>query len=250
MKFLLFNKEIKDKRKKKIKSKLFHKIKKRQFDREEAKFLEELAEVDANAVSKYLQKRRKDRVEERLTLKHATNSKFSKLTKRYNFLKDQTAKEAVMDNLRLRDKLMEKVQAGAESEEEDNEVDVEEDLESESEFSGVEVDFTNKKQKEQEKKAGVFGMKFMQENAQVRQKVEDDLESKSEADEEEVRETKFRKKLKVTADDLKKAERDELTQTNQQILSLDEVNKLSKDDAIKADQEAFKQFILEAEVNN
>jgi len=92
IKHLLFQKELKSKRVAKIKSKLYHKIKKKQSDREEIKILSQLQEIDPSGVKEYIEKKKLDRIKERLSLKHSLNSKFAKTVKKYNLHKDQNTK--------------------------------------------------------------------------------------------------------------------------------------------------------------
>ena len=106
----LLQKEIENKRKAKIKSKLYHKIKKNKKIKEENDLLEQLEEIDPEAVQQYINKKKIDRVQERMQLKHSLNSKFQKTIKRYHFDKDQQVKEAIKDNYQLRDKLLQKIE--------------------------------------------------------------------------------------------------------------------------------------------
>jgi len=82
-KSLLYGQELKNQRKNKIKSKLYHKIKKKQREREEELILSQLNDVDPDAVQEYLNKKIANRAKERISLKHS-NSKFTKTVKRYN----------------------------------------------------------------------------------------------------------------------------------------------------------------------
>jgi len=86
---LLYGQELKNQRKNKIKSKLYHKIKKKQRDREEELILSQLNDVDPDAVQQYLDKKIANRAKERISLKH-TNSKFNKTVKRYNLNNDSS----------------------------------------------------------------------------------------------------------------------------------------------------------------
>ena len=88
----LFQKEIENKRKAKIKSKLYHKIKKNKKIKQENDLLEQLGQIDPEAVENYLNKKRIDRVQERMQLKHSLNSKFQKTIKKYHFDKDHQVK--------------------------------------------------------------------------------------------------------------------------------------------------------------
>ena len=188
----LFQKEIENRRKAKIKSKLYHKIKKNKRIKEENDLLEQLGQIDPDAVENYLNKKRIDRVQERMQLKHSLNSKFQKTIKKYHFDKDQQVKEAIKDNFHLRDKLLEKI----EGKENENEISENEEIEQEekneenseigiNEEGGKKVvvmnyDVQNKKnikkiKEDNNNKRGVFSMPFMknaQENLDIQNKIE------------------------------------------------------------------------------
>ena len=188
----LFQKEIENRRKAKIKSKLYHKIKKNKRIKEENDLLEQLGQIDPDAVENYLNKKRIDRVQERMQLKHSLNSKFQKTIKKYHFDKDQQVKEAIKDNFHLRDKLLEKI----EGKENENEISENEEIEQEeineenseigiNEEGGKKVvvmnyEVKNKKNikkinEDNNNKMGVFSMPFMknaQENLDIQNKIE------------------------------------------------------------------------------
>ena len=188
----LFQKEIENRRKAKIKSKLYHKIKKNKRIKEENDLLEQLGQIDPDAVENYLNKKRIDRVQERMQLKHSLNSKFQKTIKKYHFDKDQQVKEAIKDNFHLRDKLLEKI----EGKENENEISENEEIEQEekneenseigiNEEGGKKVvvmnyEVQNKKNikkinEDNNNKMGVFSMPFMknaQENLDIQNKIE------------------------------------------------------------------------------
>jgi U3 small nucleolar RNA-associated protein 14 len=188
----LFQKEIENRRKAKIKSKLYHKIKKNKRIKEENDLLEQLGQIDPDAVENYLNKKRIDRVQERMQLKHSLNSKFQKTIKKYHFDKDQQVKEAIKDNLHLRDKLLEKI----EGKENENEISENEEIEQKekneenseigiNEEGGKKVvvmnyEVQNKKNikkinEDNNNKMGVFSMPFMknaQENLDIQNKIE------------------------------------------------------------------------------
>lgn len=192
MKSLLFQKQLKDQRRKKIKSKLFHKINKKRQEKEENEIFKQLEEIDPEAVQQYFQKKQKDRARERMELKHSFNSKFSKTVKRYHLDQDQQVKEAIKENYQLRDKLLQKVKGEGEDEnfnDEDNDLEInEEGDQDEEELSNdsnkqkknddVEINennllinFEEKKEKRicnedtnKEGDSGLFSMKFMQKN--------------------------------------------------------------------------------------
>ena len=192
----LLQKEIENKRKAKIKSKLYHKIKKNKKIKEENELLEQLGEIDPEAVQKYIEKKRIDRVQERMQLKHGLNSKFQKIIKRFHFDKDQQVKEAIKDNFQLRDKLLQKIQ-GKENDNE-NEEDEEDNIDNEEENEGEEkseeglqeengeknlvMNFEDKNENKKEKKPveknekmSVFSMPFMknaENNMDIQTKIE------------------------------------------------------------------------------
>ena len=189
----LFQKEIENKRKAKIKSKLYHKIRKNKRVKEENELLEQLGQIDPEAVENYLNKKRIDRVQERMQLKHSLNSKFQKTIKKYHFDKDQQVKEAIKDNFHLRDKLLEKIE-GKENEndiEENEEIEEQDDYNEEKSKEGINeeegqkvllMNFEEQKEKnsgkktiESDNKMGVFSMPFMknaQDNLDIQNKIE------------------------------------------------------------------------------
>ena len=67
---LLFKSEIKNRRVSKIKSKLWHKIKKRDSDREAKKLRDHLELIDPEAAKAYREKEELKLVEERLRVRH------------------------------------------------------------------------------------------------------------------------------------------------------------------------------------
>ena len=193
----LFQKEIENKRKAKIKSKLYHKIKKNKKIKEENDLLEQLGQIDPEAVQNYLDKKRIDRVQERMQLKHSLNSKFQKTIKKYHFDKDQQVKEAIKDNFQLRDKLLQKIEG--KEKENDLYINDEEEIQSEkneeksddegiNEENGkkiIKMNFEEKKEKNKNdkkdenininNKMGVFSMPFMknaQDNLDIQNKIE------------------------------------------------------------------------------
>ena len=195
----LFQKEIENKRKAKIKSKLYHKIKKNKKIKEENELLEQLGQVDPEAVQQYIDKKRIDRVQERMQLKHSLNSKFQRTIKRYHFDRDQQVKEAIKDNFKLRDKLLQKIQGKEnddeyeENEGEDND-DVEQEngeedksdegLHDENGEKNIIMNFEDKKEKitkneenneEKNDKMGVFSMPFIK-NAEANLDIQNKIE--------------------------------------------------------------------------
>lgn len=94
MKSLLFRQELKNRRVSKIKSKLYHKLKKREKDREEKKLIDYLEQIDPEAAEAYRMKEEQKKVEERLKLRHSSNNKFSKTLKRFGGMENESLKEA------------------------------------------------------------------------------------------------------------------------------------------------------------
>lgn len=92
MKHLLFRQEMKHRRISKIKSKLYHKLKKRDKDREERKLVEYLEQIDPEAAEAYRSKEERKKVEERLKLRHSSNNKFSKTLKRFGGMENESLK--------------------------------------------------------------------------------------------------------------------------------------------------------------
>lgn len=279
-KALLFQKEISNRRKAKIKSKLFHKINKRRKEKEEMKVLQDLSQVDPEAVKNYLEKKKENRIEERMNLKHSINSKFQKTVKRFNLQNDQQIKEAIKENFALRDKLLQKVK-GEDEDDEDNEEEFEElesqEEEKEEQDDGVVVDFEEKEKDQEEednneiKDSGVFSMKFMKnaENSELQPKLkmlnddikideefveeEDDKDSDSE---EKKKKSKPNKAKQITSSDLAKISNDAKNLlTNQDDknvkinLNAEDLRKILNEENIEQDIEQFNQFLVENDTN-
>lgn len=279
-KALLFQKEISNRRKAKIKSKLFHKINKRRKEKEEMKVLQDLSQVDPEAVKNYLEKKKENRIEERMNLKHSINSKFQKTVKRFNLQNDQQIKEAIKENFALRDKLLQKVK-GEDEDDEDNEEEFEElesqEEEKEEQDDGVVVDFEEKEKDQEEednneiKDSGVFSMKFMKnaENSELQPKLkmlnddikideefveeEDDKDSDSE---EKKKKSKPNKAKQITSSDLAKISNDAKNLlTNQDDknvkinLNAEDLRKILNEENIEQDIDQFNQFLVENDTN-
>lgn len=195
VKGLLFQQELKNKRQSKIKSKLYHKIKNKQKEREEKILLGQLEEVDGDAVRDYLDKKKMQRIQERIELKHSFNSKFNKTVKRYNLHKDDNVKEAIKENFKLRDELLKKINGQDEddeyqdvnksqdSQEDEDELEYEYDqikeAEDEIDEEKLLINFNENQSNEdkddnKEKANGVWAMKFMK-NTDLQSKLKDVL---------------------------------------------------------------------------
>lgn len=201
LKTLLFRQELKNKRLSKIKSKLYHKIKRKAKDKDEGKLLEELELIDPEAAREYREKIEEKRVEERISLRHGTTSKFAKNLKRYGTFTTEGSKQAYFDLIRQRDELKKKTkQVGTQQEDsdasafsEDEENDAIDKLkrqaldkindnasESSSSESGSEDNFDEDKiakrqakeiRRKENKKTGIMGMKFMQKSEAVQKQI-------------------------------------------------------------------------------
>ena len=108
LKTLLFRQELKNKRLSKIKSKLYHKIKRKSKEKQEGKLMEELELIDPEAAREYREKIEEKRVDERISLRHGTNSKFAKNLKRYGKFDNDSTKQAYFELIRQRDELKKK----------------------------------------------------------------------------------------------------------------------------------------------
>ena len=96
---------LKNKRIAKIKSKLYHKIKKRDKDREEKKLLEYLEQIDPEAAEAYRMKEEQKKVEERLKLRHSSDNRFAKKLKRFGNMEDKSVREAFNDMMKEKNQL-------------------------------------------------------------------------------------------------------------------------------------------------
>ena len=280
----LFQKEIENKRKAKIKSKLYHKIRKNKRVKEENELLEQLGQIDPEAVENYLNKKRIDRVQERMQLKHSLNSKFQKTIKKYHFDKDQQVKEAIKDNFHLRDKLLEKIE-GKENEndiEENEEIEEQEDYNEEkskegiNEEEGQKVLNKNKKAIESDNKMGVFSMPFMkndQDNLDIQNKIEklknklnneeilddydkieqEDIEENSSIDDNKINNNKKNKEMNKIENKKNKKQititKDTMKKINENTKKINESNDNNKKLDIKFDNETLQQMIDEENIN-
>ena len=259
----LLQKEIENKRKAKIKSKLYHKIKKNKKIKEENDLLEQLGQIDPEAVQKYIEKKKIDRVQERMQLKHSLNSKFQKTIKRYHFDREQQVKEAIKDNFQLRDKLLQKIQ-GKENEDdyedyEENENDENEQNKGSEEGVNVEEDGEKKivmnfeeKGKNSQKmeksgeindKMGVFSMPFMkmaEGNSDIQNKIEklrnklnnekdEELDDYDKIEEEDVESESEKIIQKENNNNSKKEKKKQKKETTNTTITKEELKKISEE---------------------
>lgn len=106
MKHLLFRQEHKNKRIKKIKSKLYHKLKKKEKQREEGKLKAYLEEVDPEAAQQYAQQEELKMAEERLRLRHGGHKKWARDMRRFKGkMEDKETREQYHEMIREKNKL-------------------------------------------------------------------------------------------------------------------------------------------------
>ncbi len=111
MKHLLFQEEAKRKRSAKIKSKLYHKIKKRGKQKTEAALLESLEHIDPEAADRYRREMEEKRAEERANQRHATSSRFARTLMRYGKKENKETRDAFHEMVRKREELHKKVKS-------------------------------------------------------------------------------------------------------------------------------------------
>ncbi|KAG3110345.1 hypothetical protein PI124_g4903 [Phytophthora idaei] len=170
---LLFYEEQKQRRVKKIKSKLYHKIRNAQDKKAMAKQQEELRALDPELARKLDEELAEKRAEERLTLKHRNTSKWVKHQLRRGIQADDATRSAIADQLRRGEELRRKMDAvdsddeDMEEEDDDEEGDaasrLQKRLEKQASALVTEIDEDSA---EAGKKRGLQGMKFMQRAAQ------------------------------------------------------------------------------------
>jgi U3 small nucleolar RNA-associated protein 14 len=100
-------KDVKAKRLKKIKSKVYRALKKRKRTKDESKKLEMLAEEDPALFLAEVEKNEKDRARERITLRHRNKTKFTEQLRR--FADDKDAQKVYADLNRERRKILKKM---------------------------------------------------------------------------------------------------------------------------------------------
>ena len=106
MKHLLFRQEHKNKRIKKIKSKLYHKLKKKDKTREEGKLKAYLEEIDPEAASQYAKAEELKMAEERLRLRHGGHKKWARDMRRFKGkMEDKETREQYHEMIREKNKL-------------------------------------------------------------------------------------------------------------------------------------------------
>jgi len=119
---LLNRMELKAKRMKRIKSKKYRKILRREKEAGDKKELENLQKTDPEAFMEKMETLEQDRREERLTLKH-TRGKFSRLHKAYSKFDDKT-RNAIQEMLQKSKELTQKREDSSSEEENEEEKDI------------------------------------------------------------------------------------------------------------------------------
>ncbi|KAE9045245.1 hypothetical protein PR003_g501 [Phytophthora rubi] len=170
---LLFYEEQKQRRVKKIKSKLYHKIRNAQDKKAMEKQKEELRALDPEMARKLDEELAEKRAEERLTLKHRNTSKWVKHQLRRGIQADDATRSAIADQLRRGEDLRRKMNAvdsdddDMDDDDDDEEGDVasrlQKRLEKQASALVTEIDADSA---EAGKKRGIQGMKFMQRAAE------------------------------------------------------------------------------------
>ncbi|KAK6986488.1 U3 small nucleolar RNA-associated protein 14 B-like isoform X2 [Biomphalaria glabrata] len=120
---LLSRMELKAKRQKKIKSKRYRKVLQKERVAAEKKELEHLRQNDPGAFLEKIELMEKNRMEERLTLKHKGGGKFSRLHKAYSKFDDKS-RDAIQAMLEKSKELTKKLESLSDEEEEEEEEEV------------------------------------------------------------------------------------------------------------------------------
>ena len=136
MKSLLFRQEAKNKRIKKIKSKLYHKLKRKDKQREENKVRAYLEEVDPEAAAAIAHKEELKQAEERLRLRHGGDKKWARDMRRFKGkMEDTETREAYHEMMREKNALKDRQKTTRKAAEMVNSDDSDED--SEESASGI-----------------------------------------------------------------------------------------------------------------
>lgn len=105
MKHLLFKEEAKRKRVAKIKSKLYHKLKRKAKERTQSNLLSQLDKIDPEAAENYRLQMEERRAEERVRMRHATTSRFARQLMRYGKKEQKETRDAYHEMVRKREEL-------------------------------------------------------------------------------------------------------------------------------------------------
>ncbi|GAB9466920.1 U3 small nucleolar rna-associated protein [Globisporangium polare] len=161
MRALMFYEEQKQKRIKKIKSKLYHKIRNSQDKKQTEKQQKQLRELDPELADELEREMAEKRAEERMTLKHTNTSKWVKHQLKRGTQADNETRGAIAEQLRRGEELRRKVHTAASDDEDD------EDSGDEEAEDGV--DAVTRLQKRLEKQAGALVMEIDEDEANASQ---------------------------------------------------------------------------------
>eukprot|EP00357_Protocruzia_adherens_P017232 CAMPEP_0114979572 /NCGR_PEP_ID=MMETSP0216-20121206/4444_1 /TAXON_ID=223996 /ORGANISM="Protocruzia adherens, Strain Boccale" /LENGTH=739 /DNA_ID=CAMNT_0002340909 /DNA_START=32 /DNA_END=2251 /DNA_ORIENTATION=- len=125
MKNIQFYQELKAKRVSKIKSKMYHKIKKKAKQKDQLRLMERLDEVDPELAQQYRDKEELKRVRERASLRHATKNKYQQNLARFGEKEGDTVRDAIHEQARLRKELTKKMKSTSDRQGEDDSSDEE-----------------------------------------------------------------------------------------------------------------------------
>lgn len=162
MRALMFYEEQKQKRIKKIKSKLYHKIRNGQDKKQAEKQQKQLRELDPELADQLENEMAEKRAEERMTLKHTNTSKWVKHQLKRGIQADNETRGAIAEQLRRGEELRRKVHTAASDDEDDDSGD-DEDADDEG------VDAVTRLQKRLERQAGALVMEIDEDEASASQ---------------------------------------------------------------------------------
>ncbi|KAI9285465.1 small-subunit processome [Umbelopsis sp. AD052] len=166
MRELMFRHELKAKRIKKIKSKAYRKVARKEKLKELAKIQAQIAEDDPEAAREEQLQAETDRALERMSLRHKNTGKWAQQQiKRGNM--DEGTRDAINDQIRRGEQLRRKVQ-GMDSDEEFNDSDNDEDspITAEEQLNQIREELDE----EEPAGTGIFAMKFMKDAAKREKK--------------------------------------------------------------------------------
>ncbi|CAG8573767.1 2092_t:CDS:10 [Ambispora gerdemannii] len=168
MRELMFREELKAKRIAKIKSKTYHKIKKKEREKNELN-LEQLSQLDPELGHQEQLKLEAVRAQERMTLKHKNTSRWAKQALKYGRRNDAESRQAIVEQLQLHEKLKRKI-SGLDSDDDelhygDNRSDYSDNEEEDIETIKAKAfdELASLSSQQSPKTKGVLNMKFMKE---------------------------------------------------------------------------------------
>lgn len=178
MRELMFRHEQKAKRIKKIKSKSYRKLQRKEKAKQELLAAGIGNEIDAEMTAEDQMKAALDRAEERMTLKHKNTSKWAKRALARGQT-DEGTREAIMEQLRRGEELRKKIQGVQSDSDDDDDSEGEDDDKIAKEIAGLEQELDADEQDTPKK--GLFSMKFMQDadqrNLQATRAMVDDFKN-------------------------------------------------------------------------